>query len=221
MNPKQSPDYAELQKKRIVDAAWELFAERGYHATTMREVAARLGMTTGVVYTYFEGKDEIIDALAERSRGHSAMMLERLSIEGSARAAIRRLFDMLAESWVTEKGQLGVRANLALMAEAARNERIRAAATELYAGTRKLFTTLAERGAAKGEFGGNADPEALGAFFSALFLGLQMEQALMDHADVKGHLAAVSSVILSDDDRSGEIHVDAGPGGRGDGASGS
>jgi AcrR family transcriptional regulator len=44
----------------IVDAAMRLFRERGYQGTTMREVAAEAGVSTGNAYYYFRSKEELV-----------------------------------------------------------------------------------------------------------------------------------------------------------------
>lgn len=56
----------ELTKRRrlqIIEAAERLFRKRGFHATTLREIAAEFGMSVGHIYNYFSGKDAILEAL--------------------------------------------------------------------------------------------------------------------------------------------------------------
>jgi AcrR family transcriptional regulator len=48
-------------RREIIDAAFECFAERGYHATGIADVAARLGIGHGTFYRYFENKRDIVD----------------------------------------------------------------------------------------------------------------------------------------------------------------
>jgi AcrR family transcriptional regulator len=50
-------------RDRILDAALTLFAEKGYEATSMREIAEQLGMTKAALYYHFDGKDSIVLAL--------------------------------------------------------------------------------------------------------------------------------------------------------------
>ena len=50
---------------RILDAARELFAERGYAGTSMRDLAEALGMTKAALYYHFPGKAQILTALVE------------------------------------------------------------------------------------------------------------------------------------------------------------
>jgi TetR/AcrR family transcriptional regulator, cholesterol catabolism regulator len=48
------------KRERIRAAAWELFRERGYEATTTREVAERAGVATGTVFRYAKDKPDLL-----------------------------------------------------------------------------------------------------------------------------------------------------------------
>jgi AcrR family transcriptional regulator len=50
-------------RARIQRVALELFAERGYDKTSLRELAERLGMTKASLYYYFKSKDDIVQSL--------------------------------------------------------------------------------------------------------------------------------------------------------------
>ena len=53
-------------RKRIYAAALALFRERGFDATTMRDIAAAAGMSLGAAYHYFPSKDAIVLAFYDR-----------------------------------------------------------------------------------------------------------------------------------------------------------
>jgi len=53
----------ESTRLAVEDAALELFMERGYHATSMRQIADKSGLALGGIYNYFKSKDEIFEAL--------------------------------------------------------------------------------------------------------------------------------------------------------------
>src|SRR5262249_27272586 len=59
------PRAATVPDKRdaILGAALELFAERGFHGTTVPEVARRAGVAAGTVYLYFASKEALVNAL--------------------------------------------------------------------------------------------------------------------------------------------------------------
>ncbi|WP_027481347.1 TetR/AcrR family transcriptional regulator [Deinococcus pimensis] len=51
---------------RILDAAARSFAERGYHATTTKDVAREAGVAEGTIYNHFENKGALLLALLDR-----------------------------------------------------------------------------------------------------------------------------------------------------------
>ena len=53
------------RRREILQAATELFGQRGYDLTTVQAVAARAGVAAGTVYLYFSSKEAILDALRE------------------------------------------------------------------------------------------------------------------------------------------------------------
>jgi AcrR family transcriptional regulator len=59
---RRTPTKAEQTRARIVQAALDLFRERGYDRTTMRAVAERAGVSLGNAYYYFRSKEHLIQA---------------------------------------------------------------------------------------------------------------------------------------------------------------
>lgn len=57
---------AEARRGEILDRAFVLFAEQGYHALSMRDLARELGATTGTLYHWFDGKPALFTAMLER-----------------------------------------------------------------------------------------------------------------------------------------------------------
>lgn len=53
----------ERTRLAIEDAAVELFMERGYHATSMRQIAEHTGLALGGIYNHFLSKEEIFEAI--------------------------------------------------------------------------------------------------------------------------------------------------------------
>ncbi|HEY7609545.1 MAG TPA: TetR/AcrR family transcriptional regulator [Alphaproteobacteria bacterium] len=51
------------RRREIMDAAAEVFAKKGYHAATTRDIADRLGMQPGSLYYYFESKEAALEEI--------------------------------------------------------------------------------------------------------------------------------------------------------------
>lgn len=53
-------------RERLLDAAFEVFAEQGVHASTVEQIAERAGFTRGAFYSNFTTKEELFVALMDR-----------------------------------------------------------------------------------------------------------------------------------------------------------
>src|SRR2546429_5424799 len=61
--PRVVPEYKEEAKNRIVSAANQVFAEKGYRQATMDDVAKKIGVSKGALYLYFASKEELFEAI--------------------------------------------------------------------------------------------------------------------------------------------------------------
>jgi len=61
---KRRQNRIERRRQEILAAAARVFAEKGYAATTIREIAAAADLAEGTLYTYFAGKRELLLAIA-------------------------------------------------------------------------------------------------------------------------------------------------------------
>jgi AcrR family transcriptional regulator len=66
-----TPDAA----RRLVIAAVEAFAERGYHATTTRDIAGRAGMSPAALYIHYKTKEELLYQISKVGHRRSLAML--------------------------------------------------------------------------------------------------------------------------------------------------
>ena len=60
---------ADERRNEILDVAEELFALKGYDATSTNDILSRIGIARGTLYYHFESKESILDALIERMTG--------------------------------------------------------------------------------------------------------------------------------------------------------
>lgn len=67
--PRRSRADGELSRGRILDAATEIAAERGYEGTSIALVSAKCGLPASSIYWHFKDKDDLIAAVIERSFG--------------------------------------------------------------------------------------------------------------------------------------------------------
>ena len=80
--PAKSPVKSEETRRRILNAALDLFREKGFETTTMREIALRAGVATGAAYYYFDSKDAIVLAFYSQAAEEMTPQLEEV-LEGT------------------------------------------------------------------------------------------------------------------------------------------
>lgn len=62
-SPEQYDDIRKQKRKLIMDTALELFAENGFHASSISQIAKKAGISKGLTYNYFKSKKEILDEI--------------------------------------------------------------------------------------------------------------------------------------------------------------
>jgi len=136
----------------ILDAALKVFAQKGFAAARMDDIAKEAGVTKGTIYLYFENKEAVFKSLVRESVGATIATVTAAAQaqEGSARLLLRmvltRVAQLLVESdrVVLPKIVIGESSNFPWLAEFYRFEIIEKGL--------QLMMSLIERGIAQGEF---------------------------------------------------------------------
>ena len=64
------------RRQQLLDAAARLFRERGYHVTSMRDIAHEVGMLSGSIYYHFPSKEELLLSVYEEGLRHIAEQVD-------------------------------------------------------------------------------------------------------------------------------------------------
>ena len=146
----------ETRRQAILDAALHVFAERGFEAARLDDVAARAGVAKGTLYLYFQSKEALFEALI---RSAVTPVIEQF---GKVAAApdippVKALEALFA---IFEKDVLGTRRKLLLRLIIAEGPRFPALARfyhdEVVTRGLGLMRALAERAVRQGEFATDA-----------------------------------------------------------------
>jgi TetR/AcrR family transcriptional regulator, cholesterol catabolism regulator len=71
----RTPKVVEDRREQIIDAAVQIFSEKGFERATNKDVAQAAGITPGLIYHYFASKEDLLKAIFEE---HSPLRLMRL-----------------------------------------------------------------------------------------------------------------------------------------------
>ncbi|WP_163873928.1 TetR/AcrR family transcriptional regulator [Paenibacillus favisporus] len=64
-------------KAKIREAAIDLFMRKGYHATSIDDVSKHAGVSKGLLYNYYKGKEELLSAMVEARIGELIQVMEK------------------------------------------------------------------------------------------------------------------------------------------------
>jgi AcrR family transcriptional regulator len=133
--PKVSQQYRDARRDQILSAARRCFLRDGFHATSMQDLFAEAGLSSGAVYLYFPGKNDVIIAIAEENMRDIVEMIHDVAIRRPGSSAGATMADVLelVRAKDAENG-LG-RLALLVWAEVLRNpalaEKVKAMLTQL------------------------------------------------------------------------------------------
>ncbi|HMH03341.1 MAG TPA: TetR/AcrR family transcriptional regulator [Candidatus Udaeobacter sp.] len=80
------------RRTQILEAALVCFAKRGFHQTSMHDISGEAGISVGLIYRYFENKEAVISAMADRHKKEITEMLERARQAPSLLESLEILF---------------------------------------------------------------------------------------------------------------------------------
>lgn len=72
-----STEKGKLTRNTILESALQLFRDKGFETTTMRDVATRAGVALGAAYYYFDSKDALVMGFYERAQDELTPLLDR------------------------------------------------------------------------------------------------------------------------------------------------
>jgi AcrR family transcriptional regulator len=184
-----------MRREKILSAAWECFLQKGYRETTVREIARRLEASTGVIYTYFKSKDEILEAILARTLEQNRSLFEQAGRGVPSGGAIRELFASRLACCPVDVLIRSARGNIGLWAEALKREHIGrmvgAYLSRLHADIRGFVQGSIEQGALPA----GLDPQAVAGFYMAFYLGFELELALVPAMATPEYLQNVQRIL--------------------------
>ena len=89
--PEQFDQIREESRERILVAALRLFARHGFAATSVRMIAEDAGISQGLLYNYYDGKESLLRAIFERSMTDVRASFASAATAGTPRKAVELL----------------------------------------------------------------------------------------------------------------------------------
>jgi TetR/AcrR family transcriptional regulator, transcriptional repressor of aconitase len=175
--PKVAQSHLDARRQQIVDAARARFASHGFARTSMTDIVAESGLSTGAIYRYFTSKDEIVIAVCEQATG-------AFPTELTAETVSRFLEHV--RTLAREKGH--ARLNAQIYAEAAISPALAAIVQQQLAAMRTAVADLIPADQA-------AEAAAIAEAFVALCHGYNQELAVRGDLDSAPFTSGLMAII--------------------------
>jgi AcrR family transcriptional regulator len=179
-------------KERVIRTALEVFLERGYERTSMREIAHRAGVTKGGIYHYFQGKEHLFrEALSFITQQMEEWSGSQFRFVNSAKDLLAQLFGSIKSMSEAFAGIVGERAKeqpysfLEILVTAVRrDEGARRKMMSIYSDTRQNIAKILVRAQERGEIKNDIDCEVLSFQINALMEGTLLLSVLDGTVDL-------------------------------------
>jgi AcrR family transcriptional regulator len=185
----------EERRRQILDAAVRAFAQKGYYACRVSDIAEEAGVAYGLVYHYFDSKEAVLEAIFRDTWG---MMLEAIrgveATESSPREQLRKTAAIVLRTWRNDPDLVRV-----LVREVTRRgEQLQREVGEIALAFEAL-ERIVKRGQESGAFRSDIDPRlAAWIVYGALeeiLTGWVLGQLPSDESDVADAERAVVGVL--------------------------
>jgi TetR/AcrR family fatty acid metabolism transcriptional regulator len=152
------------RRRQILEAAVKVFAEKGFHASRVGDIAEEAGIAYGLVYHYFESKEDLLETIF---RTTWIEMLARIGeveeAQVPASEAVRQVSALILRTWRRDPDLVRV-----LVREVTRNQHVQEEVEEITAAMQAL-ERIVRKGQETGEFRSELDPRlAAVVFYGAL-----------------------------------------------------
>ncbi|MDP4332001.1 TetR/AcrR family transcriptional regulator [Curtobacterium sp. A7_M15] len=202
--PKITQARRDANRAVIVAAARHCFSRDGFHQTSMPDIAAAAGLSTGATYRYFTSKEEIILEIAgDAFRMIFEPVLRLLELDQPAgiddlvTAAVEpmeRSTERDAAGVVIPPGEL-LRCAVQAWAELLRNDELRDTANQGFEAVRSRMSTALRQGQAAGTVPTELDADRSTRVVMALLHGFVLQRAAFGLDDTAGFIQDVRDVL--------------------------
>jgi AcrR family transcriptional regulator len=196
--PRITDERREARSEQVLEAARACLQEHGLEAVSMEMIIARSGLSTGAVYGYFKGKDQIINAVI--TDGTAAMAEDLAPILTNPEPPplpefVEQVLRAVVRFGRHKKGDIDrLLVSLHGWSHSQSDPALKAATRASYSSLRKLFAGAVRRWQAAGTFDATADPEGVAELLTSITLGFVAQRALAGSADVTAHVAALGAL---------------------------
>lgn len=187
--------------EELLLAAEKLFVERGFHATSVDEIAFEAGYTKGAVYSNFESKEDLFFAVYERRSDRGLAEVEQILRENGPAAGLELLASDAAQRRGRDDGWLAV--YFEFWAHVVRRPELRQRFAKIHGRVAEPMTAAVERLAEERGIMMPVDARSFNVAMIAMVSGLSLERLTQPDVVDVGLGARMVRLVLEDLGRDG------------------
>lgn len=182
-------------RERLLDAAAEVFCERGYDGTTVAEVSRRAGLTTGAIYANFRDKAELL--LKTIERGSYEVVADMEAARDAGVSAADRLL-LMARRMVSEPDSIERLLFVEMFSAARRHPEVGRRVTGALSAMEAELAKLMDRARVDGDLDAVWDSAVLARFCLALGVGFtQLSVAGLPDPDAGEWVSLAARIVTA------------------------
>ncbi|MGR3774235.1 TetR/AcrR family transcriptional regulator [Bacillus paramycoides] len=163
----------EFDEEKALDAAMQLFWEKGYAATSLSDLTAKMGIQKPSLYSAFGDKEGLFEAALRRYTNlHATSIRTKLQKEQSVKEAIRTFFENMVEEEYKKESNKGCFCINTMVELAPHNEKFEVLTREHQMYLSVIFQELIAKGIQSGELQSDANAKALAQTLVTSLIGL-------------------------------------------------
>lgn len=143
---------AEERKKELLEAALDIFYQKGYHKTSINDIISRVGVTKGAFYYYFKSMEEVLETIALQEAARLVGIAQGLA-ENENLNALEKLKGLMKGAIQYHMDNLEYREKYYRLMQAEENAKLALRInTEVYRASFPLLKDIVEQGLQEGIF---------------------------------------------------------------------
>jgi AcrR family transcriptional regulator len=201
--PRITEEHREARRQQILDAARACVLEHGLEAVSMEMIIARSGLSTGAVYRYFKGKNELIAASVAGATAEIRAALTPILQAGQPTSPAELMEKLLSAVTAYSRSGIGAAAGIDRLpvalhgwSYALTDPNVKTTVQAGLQAFRAACVPIIERWQTDGTISPDVDPAAIAQLIVSIWLGFMAQRSLTD-AQVQAHVEGLAALTCS------------------------
>jgi AcrR family transcriptional regulator len=185
-------EHKQLPRNQIIQATFECFGDSGPRQTSMQDISRQTDYNPAVIFDLFKSKQEIIEALAEKSRNSTVCLFWDIEDSDPRDKVLQKILRNLSDVLVEQANRNTLRTKISLWSEAYESEKLMKGLRENFTDIERKIISCLEAHTPNQNQEPAFCPKEIAQILVATYHGLMLQMMLRKDTDPRnsmGHLA--------------------------------